>query len=58
MLCRHGLHHFLSLKHSATAIRQADPYTYSDTNDALRPSQQLWSYRDGHLFSRASLTKR
>ena len=26
--------------------------------DALRPSQQLWSYRDGQIFSRASLTKR
>ena len=58
MLCRHGLHHLLSLKHSATAIRWTDPYNYSDTNDALRPSQQLWSNRDGQIFSRASLTKR
>ena len=38
---------FCPLKHSATAIRRVDPYTYSDTNDALRPSQRLWSYRDG-----------
>ena len=58
MLCRHGLHHFLSLKYSATAIRRTDPYTYSGSNDALRPSQQLWSYRDSQIFSRASLTKR
>ena len=37
MLCCHGLHRFLFLNHSATAIRWTDPYTYSDTNDALRP---------------------
>ena len=43
MLCRHGLHHFLSLKQSETAIIWTAPNTYSDTNDALRPSQQLLS---------------